>query len=709
MKNTINNLINKIRNIREKHFVLSLLIMIFICACFPILIEKFIYTYEPFYLKRFIFYFIIFEFIGIICFFGKKGFSFLYKYRYLIGIIIFIACVCLKINYASSPVLDNIIQPSFNVTDNDIIIGKTRPIRTDDYVIGISDVLSQYHNDFNLVNNKMMARELIMNLYPRRANNNFISIISSPEQIGFLFLPFENAYSFCKLFMWFVAFFSLFEMIMILSNKNKTISLFFALLIEFSPLVLWFDTISYVGYISLLFNVLYLFLKSDNKWKKLLFSIIFGWLGACYVMLIYPAWQIPYGYLFLVLAISLIYKNKDRIKKADLLYMILGGIVAACLVLPNIITSLEQYKLVTNTLYPGKRSINGGGGLLYLFYYVGSIIFPIKEVGNACEISGFISLFPVPIILGIIQFVKNIKNKKKDLLLTLLLILELVFLYFDAFGGKIIGKITLLYMVPTERLAIVIHLICVLIMIWLLSNYSINKKRKYGIIIGIISLISSLIIVYITRRLLNSFTGTLYIGNLITAFLVILYFIMIYLLIYNNKKTNILLCIILGIISIFQLLTINPLVIGVDVYLDKPLATEITKISNKDEDAIWISTDSEYLQQFALASGARVLNSTNFFPNYEYWKTIDKNKKYDEVYNRFARVVINLTNDDSTFELLAPDVFILRLNYDDVCKLDIDYIVTETEYEKDMFDTIYYEGDTYIYKTKCDKENTISK
>lgn len=694
---------NKIKHTKEKHFFVFLIITIILFASFPFLIEKFIYNLEPFYLKRFIFYFILFEFLGIICFFGKKGFDFLYKYRYIVGIILFVILVCLKINYSSSPILDDIIQPSFKVTENDIIIGKTRPIRTDDYVIGVTSVLSQYHNNFELVNNKLMAKELIMNLYPRIVNRNIISILCAPEHIGFLFLPFENAFSFLKFFMWFVGFFSIFEMIMILSNKNKVLSLSFTLLIIFSPVGLWFDTVSYVAYVSLLFDILYLFLTTENKWKKLILSIIFGWVGACYVMLIYPAWQVPYGFLFLVLAISLLYNYRDKIKKRDFLYALLAIIVAAILVIPNIVSSLEQYKLVTNTVYPGKRSVNGGGGLLYLFYYVGSLLFPIKEVGNACEISGFISLFPVPIILGVIQLIKNIKNKKKDAYLFLLLILEFLFLYFDIFGGKLFGKITLLYLVPTVRLSVVIHLICIIIMYRLLSHYSTSEKNKHIIIIGVISLIISMIVVYIDRRLLNSFTNGLYIGNLITICLVIFYFILFFLLIINNKKYNIIIYLLLGMVSLFQLLTINPLVIGVDVYLDKPLSKEITKISNKDKDGIWISTDSEYLQQYALASGARVLNTNNYFPNYDYWKLIDKEKKYDKVYNRYARVVINLTDDNTSFKLIATDVFRLNLNYNDICKLGINYIVTETDYENDLFDTIYYEGDTYIYKTRCDK------
>ena len=704
MKEKIKDTIEKIKTTKKKHSLIFLILTIIICACFPLAIEKFVYNLEPFYIKRFIFFLLFFESIGIIFFFEKKGFEFLYKYRYLIGIIIFILCVCLKINYSSAPILDDKIQPNYNVTENDIIIGKYRAIRTDDYVISITNILSQYHNDFNVINNKLMARDLILNMYPRTVNNNIISLLNNPSNIAYMFMPIENAYSFSKLFLWFVGFFAVFEMLMIISKNKKIISLMGTLLIIFGPVILWFDTVYYIAFVALLYDILYLFINSNNVWKKMLFSVLFGWIGSCFIMWIYPAWQIPYGYLFLVLSISLLIDNKDKIKFSDIFYALISISIAAGLVLPNIVSSYEQYKLITGTLYPGKRNVTGGNGLLHLFYYAGSLIFPIKEVGNACEISGFISLFPIPIILGIIQFIKNIKNKTKDILLFLLLLLELLFLYFDIFGSSLLGKITLLYMVPTGRLAIIIHLICILIMIRLISNYSFNidnYKKKF--VVAIISFISSLIIVYITRRMLNSFISSLYIGNLITAVLVILYFVLFYFLICNNKKSKIGLCVILGLISIFQFLTINPLVIGLDVYLDKPLASEINKISNQDKDAIWISTDSEILQQYALASGAKVLNSVNYFPNYDYWKILDKDRKYDEVYNRYGRVVINLTKNKTSFELFAPDAFKIYLNHNDVCKLGIDYIITETNYDNKDFERVYEEDNTIIYKTNCNK------
>ena len=347
MKEKIKDTIEKIKTTKKKHSLIFLILTIIICACFPLAIEKFVYNLESFQVKRFIFFLFIFEFAGIICFFEKKGFEFLYKFRYLIGIIIFILCVFLKINYSSAPILDDKIQPNYNVTENDIIIGKLRAIRTDDYVISITNILSQYHNDFNVINNKLMARDLILNMYPRTVNNNIISLLNNPSNIAYMFMPIENAYSFSKLFLWFVGFFAVFEMLMIISKNKKIISLMGTLLIIFGPVILWFDTVYYIAFVALLYDILYLFINSNNVWKKMLFSVLFGWIGSCFIMWIYPAWQIPYGYLFLVLAISLLIDNKDKIKFSDIFYALISILIAAGLVL---LLKLEIQILIMNNI-----------------------------------------------------------------------------------------------------------------------------------------------------------------------------------------------------------------------------------------------------------------------------------------------------------------------------------------------------------------------
>lgn len=333
---------------------------------------------------------------------GKKGWDFIYKYRFLFGAGLFILCVGMQINYSSAGMLDGAIQPNHPTQTDDIITGISRGIRTDEYIVNTPMIVSQYRNDFGLVNPDMMANDVITSLYPKLPNNTTLTLLTSPQYIGFMFLPFENAFSFYQLLPWFVAFFAVLEMLMILTKKRKLMSFIGSLVLIFSPVVLWFDSVQYIMYVALLFDIFYLFIHRGKTWKsKLVFSVLFGWIAACFVMVIYPAWQVPYGYVLLALLIALLVHDRERLEWRDCLYALPAIVVLAALVAPSIMGSLAQYQLTTQTIYPGQRSENGGGGLSEAFYSISSIFFPINEVANPCEASGFISLFPLPIFIGL--------------------------------------------------------------------------------------------------------------------------------------------------------------------------------------------------------------------------------------------------------------------------------------------------------------------
>ena len=56
---------------------------------------------------------------------------------------------------------------------------------------------------------------------------------------------------------------------------------------------------------------------------------------------------------------------------------------------------------------------------------------------------------------------------------------------------------------------------------------------------------------------------------------------------------------------------------------------------------------------------------------------IDKEKKYENVYNRYAHILIELTNEDTNFELITQDTIKLNINIEDIDILKIDYIVSQ--------------------------------
>ena len=89
--------------------------------------------------------------------------------------------------------------------------------------------------------------------------------------------------------------------------------------------------------------------------------------------------------------------------------------------------------------------------------------------------------------------------------------------------------------------------------------------------------------------------------------------------------------------------------------------------------------------------GAPTINCTNVYPNLERWKLVDEDGKYEEVYNRYAHSAIKLQNEETSFELPAPDAFSIYLNVDDLKVLDVKYILTTNDLENYNSDKISFE------------------
>ena len=111
-----------------------------------------------------------------------------------------------------------------------------------------------------------------------------------------------------------------------------------------------------------------------------------------------------------------------------------------------------------------------------------------------------------------------------------------------------------------------------------------------------------------------------------------------------------------------------------------------------------------YLNNYLVANGVRVINSTNVYPNFELFENIleDRAEEYRAQYNRYCHVNINLGKyKENTVSAVAPDNVLIELNYTDLKKLGIDYIVAKKDLNEayDMkFEKLYAEDGLYIFK-----------
>lgn len=634
----------------------------------------------------------------------KKMYNYLFDKRYFIGIFIFLFLVIGKYNGSSIEIWNGIIQPEYQL-ENSVILGKTRSIRSDEWLVSTPISLSQVTEQVNLskYNNLLGATENLVTLNPKLPNTDILSLLSSPNNLGYLVMDSERGFSFSWYFCFFLLFFASLELFMILTNKNKIFSFLGAVLLTLSPVIQWWQSPQIVSYGNLAIVLFYNFIISKTRKKKILFSLLFGYSGLLYIMCLYPAWQVPYGYCYLILIIWIIIKNKDKIKVKDLLYLIPTLGIILIILVPLLISNKEVFNITSNTVYPGDRFSIGGGEWRTLFTYINSIYYPYKDLGNPCEFSQYFSLFPFPIIYGIYLMVKN---KKKDLFIILSIIVILTLSLWIMFPlGTTFSKVTLLYMTTETRVQVAIGFLTTILLIYLLSNYEtkkIDKNKVKYILLLTLSFISSFIVIKISNSVIQEYFPN-YLNLKMSILSLSLLAILIFLMFLNNKVTNKILISLLIFISFVSGIIVSPINKGTSVFYNKPLSKEINEIISSDSDSIFLASDSGItLANYLVANGAKTINTTNYIPNIELYKKLDTEEKYNDVYNRYEHVAINLTDEDTTFILNQDDYITINLNYNDVCKIEADYLVTNSINEiYNNFELIYNEYGIKIFDTNC--------
>ena len=378
----------------------------------------------------------------------KDIYDFIYKKRYIISLIILIILVLGKFNGSSIGLWNKEVEPNNNI--NTTIIGTNREIRSDEWLVNTPYAVSQKYNDYNYTSKlpRGTKTDMFTTIFVPVKD---ILILSRPFNIGYLLLGEERGLS----FYWYGRLIALllvtFELMMLITNKKKLLSLAGAILITGSPLVSWF----YSNYIVdllisgelclLLFNS---YLETKNNKLKVLYSIILGLSFSWFTLTIYPAWQVPLGYMYLAFAIWIFIKNYKNNSIKDYLFLLIAILIYITMILRFYMLSKDTLDILMNTVYPGDRIITGGGAFIKHFIYPISLFFGIADYHNPCEAAGVYSLFPIPIVVSIIYLIKNKNKKDKDKTNILVLLLVIVSILLSLFTviriPEIFAKITLL-------------------------------------------------------------------------------------------------------------------------------------------------------------------------------------------------------------------------------------------------------------------------
>lgn len=629
----------------------------------------------------------------------KKMYNWMFDKRWLIGMALLIFMTVNQYHGVSIGYYNNVIQPEQGSESAAPIIGRTRAIRSDEFVVVFPSTLaSSYGEDAFGKYNTIMRGEETLNA----TNGVYLgisTIATAPQKLVYAILPVEYAYSFCWSFWLVFPFLVTMELFYIITKKKKLLSVAGAFLVVFSSFNFWWGMPSQLLTAPGTIVCIYYFLQSKERWKKILLGLATAVCFSMFVSNLYPAWQVPFGYMFLAIGIWLLHDNWDKIKnlkKSDWL-MIGSALVLAVGLVFSYLHSISEYtEVITETAYPGKRVDTGYFYLSKLFYCAQAPFYAYKDVANPSEAGVFFSLFPIPTIMAAFCW---FKEKKKDWLTAGLLLAQIPMLLYVTTGfPESVAKVLLFSNSTVFRTIDIIGLIQIYFIVIVLGRYENTKKLPLILAVPAGMLVAGLNLHFSNR----DFPGYLNQWQSVVMFLLITGLCVGLMVNLRDRLKNIWLVAAIG-LSIFTGIYVFPIMKGFDAVFSKPVAAEIQKICEEDPDAKWLTSGGGIvLSGYSVACGAPTVNSVNTYPNMELWEKLDEDSQYEEIYNRYAHVDVELTGEETSFELLQADYMKIHLSYEDIEKTEAEYLLTmeEQDFEENPyveFEVIYEEYDMYIY------------
>ena len=577
--------------------------------------------------------------------------------------------------------------------DPNLIFGVPRAIRGDQFLVALPMLVSQDINNEPIVNQDMgEGLSLGQQIFPIRSPFT----IFKPTQLPFLF---SNNTNFSYALSWWGEFclliISIYLLLLQLTNRNLLISIIGSLIFLSSPMLQWWNQTAIITWISLgLFFFLRLF--QEKNWKiSLLYGVGLSYSIVTFIFQLYPPFQIPVAYVAAFVALGVIINNWAVVKKSlkiSIPISIVAVLIATIIIFLYYKQHEEVVNIITNTVYPGERIIHAGAGnLTKLFDGFFNVLLQrdsnLPPFGNQSESSNFFLLFP-PLILWVIY--KNISRylEKKNLdwvgiCISCVLLIFTIFYFLPL--PDVFSKFSLFYLVHPQRLLMGFGFGSYLLMFYLLSkrNYYLSRNFIDKIIVLLLSLCYGFFIYIVGNNLYRLSPAFFSFPTQISHQVMIISAgvfssLLVYLLLQNSKK---LFLILLLSFSIFSTIYINPLYRGLDILTNTDLAKYIQEVSEQD-DSKWIGYNNNYLSQYALANNASIINGIHLYPQFEIWEILDPEKKYIDIYNRYAHINISEYEEGEEYiRLLYPDALEVNISPCDekLDLLNVKYIITYQE------------------------------
>jgi hypothetical protein len=581
---------------------------------------------------------------------------------------LFVSAVALGINGSSVQYWNQIIKDDRVAAKSNVILGLARGIRSDEWAVATPFILSQAKQGFPVENEAIGAGKTpLVSAYSLPVLH--YSTIFKPAHWAYFIVDIERAFSFYWNYKIFFLIISFFLLLMLLTGNSFALSLAGSLWLFFSGYTQWwFSSIipeTIIGFCVVIISFIYL-LYSRKAASIFIASIFFTIYSVNYVLCLYPPSQIILGHLGIFLMVGYVLtKSKPHIFDSNFVFRFSVGAASIFAIVSVLILFYMETKdtieIIRNTSYPGRRTASGGGMDIVRYF---SAFFDVSIqrykfhaiVGNICEASNFLLLYPLAIILF---YKRNSKGRKNDWLgLSLLAYISILTIWMFWGLPDSITAPSLLSMAPLNRAILGLGIAGVILTIrWVdLSNKlsGVGEPRNEYRLPILVSILILLLCIYANQKY-GSFLAIWQIVLICAVFLFMAYTLL-------SFKMKVFLALLF--LTVFVPgAPVNPVCMGLSPLFDKDLNLTLEEVINRDPGARWVVYGDNPKQSFFIAQGAKVFNGVKYIPDLKSMKILDPEGKYVDVYNRYAHIVFEPRNDDLVeFRLAGPDAYIVSIN-----------------------------------------------
>jgi hypothetical protein len=596
---------------------------------------------------------------------------------------LFVSAVAFGVNGSSVGRWNRTITDNRVAVKSNVILGVARSIRSDEWAVATPFILSQARHGFPVENEALGAGKTpLVSAYSLPVLH--YSTIFKPAHWAYFILDIERAFSFYWNYKVFVLILAFFFLLMLLTDNSFALSLVGSLWLFFSGYTQWwFSTIIpeiVIGFCIIIISFIYI-LYARKAILIFIAYIFFTVYSINYVLCFYPPSQIVLCHLgiFLIAGYVLVKPNPHVFNSHPYIRFSLGAaslsIVISVIALFYMETK-DTIEIVRNTSYPGRR-VASGGGMDIARYFSAFFDISIRRhkfhaiLGNICEASNFLLLYPLAIVLF---YKRNSKDSRNDWIgLSLLAYISILTIWMFWGLPESITATTLLSIIPLNRAMLGLGIAGVILTIrWVDRSNKLlgigESRSEYGLSI-LASILILLLCIYANRKY-DSFLAIWQVALVCAVFSFMAYAL------FSLKMRAFSALLFLAVF--IPGAPVNPVCTGLSPLFDKDLNPVLAEIIKRDPNAGWLVYGDNPKQSFFIAQGAKVFNGVKYIPDLKSMKSLDPEGKYVDVYNRYAHIVFEPRNDDIVeFRLAGPDAYIVSINplSDRLKALGVKYIV----------------------------------